>query len=215
LECIRGDFAGRIVVLAGAEVDFHTETFDAVDQFVSQYGREYDFVIGSVHYAAKGQMICPTYYATRSLDDVMLPYLDEVQAAVDTCWFDAIGHLDLPKRYLPKGRRTYEPGQYRERFLAIFQTMLRKNVGFEINTSGIRQAPKTSMPGPTLVRWFADTGGRRITTGTDSHVARTVGSGIGLTLQMLKLCGINEVLSFRNRLGTAVSVDQLLQPAVD
>ena len=55
--------------------------------------------------------------------------------------------------------------------------MIERGIGFEINTSGLRQTPKTSMPGPAVVRWYADRGGRLITTGTDSHAAQTVGAG--------------------------------------
>jgi histidinol-phosphatase (PHP family) len=83
-------------------------------------------------------------------------------------------------------------------------------VGFEINTSGIRQAPKTSMPGPAIVRWYADAGGTRITTGTDSHTDRTIGAGVPITLEMLRLCGVPVVMSFRDRIGTPVPIDRLL-----
>ena len=93
------------------------------------------------------------------MDDVFLPYLEQVQKAVETGWFDAIGHLDLPKRYAPKTHRDYDPARYRERLLPIFDAMIERGVGFEINTSGLRQTPKTSMPGPAIVRWYADRGG--------------------------------------------------------
>ncbi len=65
------------------------------------------------------------------------------------------------------------------------------------------------MPGPAIVRWYADAGGRRITTGTDSHAAQTVGAGVAKTLDMLQLCGIGSVLSFRRREGTLVPIGAL------
>ncbi|MCA9858858.1 MAG: histidinol-phosphatase HisJ family protein [Thermomicrobiales bacterium] len=210
LDDARREFGNRLTILAGAEVDFHTDTFDAVERFIDANAARYDFIIGSVHYAANGAMIYPPLYDDRSLDDVFDPYLDEIEAAVRTGWFSTIGHIDIPKRYLPKSKRTYEPADLWERLQPVFRAMVESNVGFEINTSGIRQAPKSSMPGPAIVRWYADAGGTRITTGTDSHTERTIGAGVPLTLEMLRLCGIPNVMSFRNRVGTPVPIDRLL-----
>lgn len=209
LELVRAEFGDRLTILAGAEIDFHTETAEAVEVFVGEYGREYDFVIGSVHYHTGGAIIFPSEFANRTLDDIFLPYFDQVQAAVTTGWFDTIGHLDIPKRYAPKTHRTYDPLRYRDRLREIFAVMIENGVAFEINTSGLRQAPKTSMPGPAIVRWYADAGGKRITTGTDSHAAQTVGAGVAKTLAMLQLCGIDQVASFRKRQATLVPISDL------
>jgi histidinol-phosphatase (PHP family) len=209
LEAARAEFGDRLTILAGAEIDYHTETVDAVRRFVEVYGGEYDFVIGSVHYAAGGVIIFPDHFAGRTLDDVFLPYFDEVQAAVETGWFDSIGHLDIPKRYMPKTHRSYDPLVYRERLERLFRSMIDRGVAFEINTSGLRQAPKTSMPGPSIVRWYADLGGKLITTGTDSHAAQTVGAGVAKTLDMLTLCGVEAVASFRRRRPTLVPIAEL------
>ena len=213
LESARAEFGDRLTVLAGAEVDFHTDTAADVERFMAQYGREYDFVIGSVHYGAGGAIIFPEVFGGRTLDDVFLPYFDQVEAAVATGWFDSIGHLDIPKRYAPRTHRTYDPLVYRDRLNEVFATMIEKGVAFEINTSGLRQAPKTSMPGPAVVRWYAEAGGKRITTGTDSHAAQTVGAGIAKTLDMLELCGIDAVASFRKRSPRLVPIADL-RPAV-
>jgi histidinol-phosphatase (PHP family) len=129
---------------------------------------------------------------------------------VRTGWFDTIGHLDIPKRYMPKTHRDYDPVSYRERLMDLLSVFVSLGMAFEINTSGIRQRPKTSMPGPAIVRWYMEAGGTRITTGTDSHAAQTVGAGVQKTLHMLKLCGIDNVLSYRAREGTPVPIDSLL-----
>lgn len=210
LEDVRKEFGNRLTILAGAEIDFHTDTYDAVKSFVDANLERYDFTIGSVHYAAEGELIYPPLYERVSLDDVFTAYLKEIEAAVRTGWFCSIGHIDIPKRYLPKAKRMYEPADIWNRLQPVFQAMISSNVGFEINTSGIRQAPKTSMPGPAIVRWYADAGGTRITTGTDSHTERTIGAGVPITLEMLRLCGIPNVMSFRNRTGTPVPITDLL-----
>ena len=210
LDSARSEFGDRLTILAGAEIDFHTDTYDAVERWVDANLERYDFTIGSVHYAANGELIFPALYDQMTLDEVFTSYLQQIEAAVRTGWFCSIGHLDIPKRYLPKSMRTYEPAEIWERLQPVFHAMIDSSVGFEINTSGIRQAPKTSMPGPAIVRWYAEAGGDRITTGTDSHTDRTIGAGVPLTLDMLRLCGVPAVMSFRNRVGTPVPIEQLL-----
>jgi histidinol-phosphatase (PHP family) len=205
-------FEGALTVLRGVEIDFNERIADEIERFVSAYGEEYDFVIGSVHYGSEGAIIFPEYFADRTLDEVFLPYFDQVEKAVKTGWFDVIGHLDLPKRYAPKTHRNYDPIRYRERLLPIFEAMIAMGVGFEINTSGLRQAPKTSMPGPAVVRWYAERGGAMITTGTDSHAPQTVGSGLPRTLDMLTLSGVHQVASFRRRVPTMVPIADLRKP---
>jgi histidinol-phosphatase (PHP family) len=212
VERVRAEYGDRLTILAGAEVDFNERIAGHVERFLSQY--QYDFVIGSVHYGEAGEIIFPEYFDSRSLDDVFLPYLHQLTIAVSTGWFDTIGHLDLPKRYAPKSHRHYDPLRYREPLEGLFRAMIRGGVAFEINTSGLRQTPKTSMPGPAIVRWYVEAGGRLITTGTDSHAAQTVGAGLAQTLDMLELTGIDAVASFRTRKRRQVPIQELRRSPV-
>ena len=210
IERVRAELGDRLTILAGAEVDFNERIAGQVERFLAQH--QYDFVIGSVHYGAAGQIIFPEYFGGRTLDDVFLPYYEQVRLAVETGWFDTIGHLDLPKRYAPRTHRDYDPLAYGEPLKSVFAAMIRRGVAFEINTSGLRQTPKTSMPGPAVVRWYVEAGGELITTGTDSHAAQTVGAGIAKTLDMLELCGITTVAAFKERRRRQVPIDDLRGP---
>ncbi len=137
-----------------------------------------------------------------------------MRLAVETGWFDTIGHLDLPKRYAPASHRHYDPLAFRDLLRPIFAAMIRRGVSFEINTSGLRQTPKTSMPGPAIVRWYAEAGGELITTGTDSHAAQTVGAGLPKTLDMLELCGMATVAAFKDRQRRQVPIAELRRQRV-
>lgn len=208
-EAVQAEFAGRLRLLKAAEVDFHTDTAEQVGRFMERYGGEYDFVIGSVHYGDAAQIIFPEYFAGKSIDDVVLPYFDQLEIAIRTGWFDTTGHLDIPKRYLRKAAGAYDPARYRERLNDVFAALIEQDMAFEINTSGLRQRPKASMPGPAIVRWYVEAGGRLITTGTDSHAAQTIGAGLPETLDMLRLCGIETVASFSGRQRRLVPIDDL------
>ncbi|CAA9574456.1 MAG: Histidinol-phosphatase [uncultured Thermomicrobiales bacterium] len=208
LQHARSVFGDRLVILAGAEVDFNRRIASEVRDFVEAH--EFDFVIGSVHYGEEGQIIFPEYFDTRDLEDVFVPYYEEIRAAVETGLFDTIGHIDLPKRYAPGAAGAYDPLRFEDELTSIFELMIRQEMSFEINTSGIRQAPRTSMPGPQIVSLYARLGGRLVTVGSDSHVPDTIGAGFPQTLRMLELCGIDSVSSFRRRQRSQVPVVSLL-----
>jgi histidinol-phosphatase (PHP family) len=207
LKACRQMYGDQLTILAGAEVDFNERIVDEVDRFLGQY--DFDFVIGSVHYGDNGRIIFQDYFADRSWDEVYLPYLTRLKLAASSGFFDTLGHIDLPKRYAPIDKRTYDPLQFKEGLLDLFAALIEHQVAFEINTSGLRQTPKTSMPGPVIVRWYAEAGGKLITTGTDSHAPQTIGAGIPKTLDMLELCGISEVASFRKRQRSMRSIESL------
>lgn len=204
----RERFGDHLTILAGAEVDFNVRIASQVEAFLGRH--EFDFVIGSVHYGDDGEIIFPEYFSTRDLDAVMVPYYEQLQAAAETGWFDTLGHLDLPKRYAPVTVGHYDPLRYTDQLTCIFKALIARSGSFEINTSGLRQPPRTSMPGPQLVSLYVSLGGSLVTIGSDSHVASTVGAGVERTLDMLQLCGIDTVSSFRDRARTQVPIDSLL-----
>ena len=204
-EC-RAEFGDRLTILSGAEVDFNTGIADQVERFVNAH--DFDFVIGSVHYQA-GELIFPDHFHGKTLEDVFRAYLEQIRVAVESGWFDTIGHLDLPKRYAPESHRHYDPLAFRDLLAPIFAAMVAGGVSFEINTSGLRRSSGASLPGPAIVRWYVDAGGRLITTGSDSHAAQTVGAGIETTLDMLELCGIEGISSFRGRQRRQVPIADL------
>ncbi|MGC4191866.1 MAG: histidinol-phosphatase [Thermomicrobiales bacterium] len=212
IDRVRQRFGDRLTILAGAEIDFNTRTASQVAEFRGSH--EFDFVIGSVHFGDGGEIIFPRYFAGRTLDEVFLPYYEHIQAAAESGLFDTIGHLDLPQRYAPPEAGTYEPLRYEAQVRPIFQAIIDCGISFEINTSGLRQAPKSTMPGLDLVRVFADMGGQTVTLGSDSHVAETIGAGFDTALAMLAEAGIPTVSSFRGGHRTLVPLESLTMDAV-
>ncbi len=203
----RDEYSGRLVILAGAEVDYNRGIHDDVERFLGKH--EFDFVIGSVHYGEAGEIIFPDYFDGRSLDDVFRSYFEEVHAAVETGWFDTIGHIDLPKRYAPLALGEYDPSRYSDALMAIFRSLISEGMSFEINTSGLRQAPRTSMPSAQVIEMYSSLGGSFVTIGSDSHVPETIGAGFDRTYDMLELCGVHDISRFRCREREQVSISDL------
>jgi histidinol-phosphatase (PHP family) len=208
----RERYEGRLTILAGAEIGFNVRLMPEIEQFLSAH--EFDFVIGSVHHDPNGTIIFPEYFDDRNINQVMRVYLDQLRSAAETGWFDTIGHLDLPKRYMPAAAGPYDPVACEPELRALFRAIIEQGMSFEINTSGIRQAPKTSMPSAQAVQIYVEMGGSLITVGTDSHVPETIGAGLDTTLDMLELCGIYQISSFRQRKRTSVPIASLRRTAV-
>ncbi len=207
----RERYGDHLTILAGVEVDFNERIAGDVEKFLGQH--QFDFVIGSVHYGDDGHIIFQEYFQDRSWDEVYLPYLNRLKLAASTGWFDTLGHIDLPKRYAPKEKRDYDPLRFKSALQELFVMQIANGVAFEINTSGLRQSPKTSMPGPAIVRWYVEAGGTLITTGTDSHAPQHVGNGLAQTYDMLELCGIESIATFRGRQRTQRPIGEL-RPAI-
>ena len=207
VEACREQFGDRLTILAGVEADYNERIAEEVEDFLSKY--QFDFVIGSVHYGEDGKIIFQEYFDGRTWDDVYLPYVERLKLAAQSGLFDTLGHIDLPKRYAPKDMRTYDPLRYKDALQGLFEVLIDQEMSFEINTSGLRQTPQTSMPGPAIVRWYVEAGGTLITTGSDSHAPQHVGSGIVQTMDMLELNGIDSVSSFRERVRTQRPISTL------
>ncbi|MEJ7838675.1 MAG: histidinol-phosphatase HisJ family protein [Thermomicrobiales bacterium] len=205
----RDAFEGQLTILRGAELDFNTRTRDDVERWLNEH-TNFDFIIGSVHYGDGGEIIFPQYFDSRTLTEVFSAYYEQLFALAETGWFDTLGHIDLPKRYAPVAAGDYDPMDHADQLRSVFQMLIRNGTSFEINTSGLRQSPRTSMPAAQVVALYVAEGGRLITTGTDSHFANHVGSGLKPALEMLSLCGIDKISSFRNRVRTQVSISRLL-----
>ena len=50
---------------------------------------------------------------------------------------DVYGHIDYVVRYGPNQNRQYSYGRYKEILDEILRTLIRKNIGIELNTGGI------------------------------------------------------------------------------
>ena len=167
----------------------------------------YDFVIGSVHvyrdspYAAAN---VAGWVAGRSLDAIVAPYFDEVEAAARSGLFDAIGHIDFVKRYLVPHVSTADLATAPELYEPILEALVESGTALEINTSGLRQAANEMYPVPAIVATYRELGGRAVTVGSDAHRADTFAWALADGYENASGAGF-DTLTFR-RGGTPVAV---------
>lgn len=138
--------------------------------------REWDFVIGSVHFVDGLDVYYSQYWEGKTYHHAILQGFEEILTCVrNHDGFDVLGHLT----YL--GKCTANPEKkpilykdYREAVDEIMKILVQKGIGMEFNTSGLDRCG-AYLPDPEYLRRFKELGGEIVTIGSDAHHANRVG----------------------------------------
>ena len=71
---------------------------------------------------------------------------------------DVYGHIDYVVRYGPNQNRQYSYGRYKEILDEILRTLIRKNVGIELNTGGYHYGLGEPNPCVNIIRRYRELG---------------------------------------------------------
>lgn len=138
--------------------------------------RDYDFVIGSVHFVEGLDVYYDEFWLNKTVDEAERIDLEETLACVKAhSDFDVLGHLTyITKTRGNPSKRPIPYEKYREITDEIFKTLIQKGKGIEVNTSGMRYA-NVFLPTEDYLRRFRELGGEIVTVGSDAHDASRVG----------------------------------------
>ena len=167
----------------------------------------YDFTIGSVH-----DRVDSPYHASRvrgwiagrSLAEILAPSFVEVEAAARCGLFDALGHLDVVKRYLHPYVTTEDLAAAPELYEPILRALVNSGTALEVNTSGLRHQVAETYPPLAIVARFHELGGRAVTVGSDAHRSDQFGWALADGYRVAAASGF-QALTFR-RGGERVAV---------
>ena len=196
-----------IAIRFGLEVTYESTREAEIRDHLAAH--PYDFVIGSVHVGADSPYHISRvdrWAAGRTIDAIVAPYFAEVEAAARSELFDALGHLDFVKRYVADH---LSPALFADR-LDLYEPILRALVdtgtALEVNTSGLRQAPRETYPGPAVVARFRELGGERVTTGSDAHRLDWFAHGLEDGYRIVAEAGFEELLLRRGADRVAIAL---------
>lgn len=198
VEKAKREFAGKLKVKFGVELGqphLYPESSESILKCMP-----YDYVIGSVHKFIDGVDVEELDYSCISETDICSRYLDEVKKLVKWNNFDCVGHIDIIKRY---SRETYGKNlsltcRY-ELLHEVLKSIVESGKGIEINTSGLRQAPRETMPGIDVLKLYRELGGEILTIGSDSHRVEDVGKGISEGIELAREAGFRFITAFNCR----------------
>lgn len=196
----RGRFGAHLKIGAGVEIDYNRRFESDIADFLR--GKTFDFVLGSVHYLNGFNVSEPRasdYFEGRDREIAYGRYFDEVEHCVRSGMFDALGHLDLVKRFGVHVYGPFEIGPFTDRIERILRLMVEQGMGLEVNTSGLRQAPKEPYPSAEVLRMYKACGGEIVTVGSDAHTTDDVAKGIEEAVRLLRTMDFDSIWVFERR----------------
>ena len=138
--------------------------------------RDWDFVIGSVHFVDGLDVYFSEYWEGKSPYYAILRSFEDTLTCVNNHDdFDVLGHLTyLGKCDANPEKKPILYEDYRELTDEIMKLLVQKGKGMEINTSGMDRCG-AYLPGPEYLRRFKELGGEIVTVGSDAHHSNRVG----------------------------------------
>ncbi len=153
-------FAGRLTILQGIEL---SEPHLYPSEFEALLKHDFDFVLGSVHWINDEWVGDKKYQAAHSIEEIYEQYYREVERMVEFGGFDALAHIDFPKRYL---FANHEPIDLIDE---IIRQVVKRGLALEINSSPLRKRFSELYPSDMIFELYTKYGGTQVTIGSDAH----------------------------------------------
>ena len=161
--------------------------------------RNFDYVIGSVHYIDENDPYNAEYWQNRSVEECFRLYLQGILDCVKVHDdFDVLGHLTYVCKSVHNPSHAAVPfADFRDITDEIMKILVAKGKGMEINTSGVDRCG-CFLPEKIHLQRFRELGGEIITLGSDAHDPSRVGQYAKEALDILKDV-FGHVCTFENR----------------
>lgn len=179
-------------ILSGVELGEPHRHAEKVAQVLS--GGSLERVLASVHcFPWQGGEIDASQMKRLPVADVpaaVRAYLAEALALVNSAQpFDGLAHLDYYKRYWPHQELKYEEADFEAELRTVLHELARRGSALEINTTRGALAERGLCPGPRVLEWWAQEGGRAVSFGSDSHEPGFIAAGFREAAQLAEAAG--------------------------
>lgn len=152
-----------------------------------------DRVLGSVHVIDSGGALRdssePGFLTAANAPELFRSFLADTLRMVESpVHFDALAHLDYPKRYWP-ATLAFEPADYEEETRAVLHALASRGAALEVNTTRGGDPARYLCPGPLVLGWWREEGGERVTFGSDAHSPERVAAGFEVAAAAVEAAG--------------------------
>lgn len=194
LECVercRARFSG-LRILSGVELGEPHRHLEETRTLLAR--APLDRVLGSVHtirwQGGEQDASKPGFLDPATVDDQYRAYLGDTRRMLEgDVRFSVLAHLDYPKRYWPEGARPYDVARFEAELRAVLRAAAGAGVALEVNTTRGGPAERYLCPGPDVVRWWVEEGGRTIAFGSDAHSPDKLAAGFREAAAMVEAAG--------------------------
>jgi len=199
--CTYREMVGTLVdhetphVLLGLEADY----YKGCEAFLGKWldSQDLDFVLGSVHFIEDWGFDNPDVKQVWNSVDIAgtwRAYFKLLEKLVETRLFDAVSHLDIPKKF---GHRPSEKDLI-EMAQPVLDKVAAAGMGMELNTSGLRKPVGEIYPSMMIVS-LAREREIPICFGSDAHSPKEVGKDFSAALQLARDAGYTQYFRIRKR----------------
>jgi len=197
-------YDGELRVLQGIELAEYAYDKPLANRILAL--GEYDVILGSVHYVPYRNT--PLAYSqidfaamsVQEIHDFLKLYFTKIADMFDQMQFDVLTHLTCPLRYINgKYGRGFDYTVFRPEITEILARVIERDMSLEVNTSGLDLGKEFLLPSGEILSWYRKMGGKRITLGSDAHVATRVGIGFDAATELLRELGFKTALYYEKR----------------
>jgi histidinol-phosphatase (PHP family) len=184
----------------GIEADFVPGREERMRTLLAE--REWDFVVGSIHFLAEGALDYEKYdvwNSGRSPDHVWRTYFTWLGEAAASGMFDVLAHPDLVKYWGP----TRPERPWPERDLCFYydlamEQIASSGVAVEVSTAGLRKPVGEIYPSSAFLEMLVDAG-VPLALSSDAHVPDEIGYCYEDAVAFLADHGVTELAVFAGR----------------
>ena len=196
IQSLKNKYRDSVEILCGVELDYYSDPLLVKP----------DYIIGSVHQIKKEDKQLPIDAEPQLLSDGISTmfdgdvlafakqYYELVSHVVLQTKCDIVGHFDLLTKFNEHSRYLDETdARYRSLACEALDTVLEKDVFFEINTGAISRGWKQSpYPSPFLLKRIVEKQGRLVLN-SDAHTADALLCGFAEAVELARSCGVREL----------------------
>jgi histidinol-phosphatase (PHP family) len=204
------EFVRSTPLRLGIELDYVP---GAEERTAELLDRDFDYVVGSVHFVGDSAVDHEGYDAWEARgdpEDVWRSYFEAVAAAARSGLFDILAHPDLVKVW---GRGRPQPaGDPRRYYAPAVEAIAESGIAVEISTAGLRKPVGEIYPAPAFAEMCVEAGAT-FALSSDAHAPEQVGYAYNEALALLGSLEVTEICVFEHRsrrlepLGTAKRED--------
>jgi histidinol-phosphatase (PHP family) len=181
----------------GIEADFVPGGEDRMANLLE--ARDFDYVIGSVHFLREGAVDMDDYsvwQSGRSAEEVWRRYFQTIGESARSGLFDVVAHPDLVKYWGDGARRP--DGDLRRYYELAMDGIAESGIAVEISTAGLRKPAGELYPAPAFLEMAVEAGAR-VALSSDAHRPEDVGADYDRALAVLEELGVRELCVFDRR----------------
>jgi histidinol-phosphatase (PHP family) len=203
-QMLKRQFNGEIQIKTGLEVDFSPADTHSVQEIIQTFS--FDVIGSSIHFPGNIDIVnSRSEWKQGEFDtDIMYQqYFTQVKAMLEYDYFDVVCHLDLPKKFGRKPKKSFD--QDLDEIITLIQE---RDLTIEFNTSGYNHPVSEAYPAPAIIDKCQKVG-VSLTLGSDAHRPEDVGRHFDRALPLLRSAGYTHLATFTGRQRLEIPIEDL------